>query len=151
MRDLARGVFPPTLTERGLAEALRSHIDKANLPATLDDGLEGARFDATTEAAVYFCIREALQNASKHAPESPLTLQLAYDPGTSTLTFAVRDNGPGFDAATVKRGSGLQNMVDRVEALDGTLAFATEAGRGTTVMGSVPVAPLSSPVTVTLS
>lgn len=138
VRALGRGLFPPTLAERGLARALEADVEKANLPAVIDwEDLGDARFETSTEAAVYFCIREALQNASKHAPGSPLHARLAYD--GAELAFDVRDEGPGFDPAAITRGSGLQNMVDRVEALDGTLTFSSEGGQGTTVSGRVPI------------
>ncbi len=137
LRDLARGLFPPTLAERGLVSAVRAHIEKTKLPVTLEDGgVEGARFDVSAEAGIYFCIREALQNASKHAPGLPLTVGFARE--GEALVFSVADEGPGFDPATVRRGSGLQNMVDRMEALGGTLDFQTAPGRGTKVMGRVP-------------
>ena len=143
LRDLARGLFPPTLVERGIGAALRSHVEKVNLPATVEDAdLANARFEGTIEAAVYFCIREALQNASKHAAGTKLTVNLAYDRGSRGLSFAVADDGPGFDPDTVIRGSGLQNMIDRIEALDGSLRFVTAPGAGTTVAGHVPAEPV---------
>ena len=141
LRDLARGLFPPTLAERGLAAAVRAHVTKAELPAVVkDDGATDLRFELNAEAAVYFCIREALQNASKHAPGLPVTIRLGVDDDGDVLVFDVCDQGPGFDPATVVRGSGLQNMVDRVEALGGTLDFVVAGG--TTVRGRVPLAGL---------
>jgi signal transduction histidine kinase len=137
LRDLARGLFPPVLVDQGLEAALRAHIDKLGLRASLQEGLKGSRFDQSAEAAVYFCIREALQNASKHASESPITIRLAADGGS--FEFSVTDEGPGFDATAMGRGSGLQNMVDRLEALGGTLEVRSAPGRGTTIEGRIPV------------
>ncbi|HUP87415.1 MAG TPA: sensor histidine kinase [Acidimicrobiales bacterium] len=140
LRDLARGLFPPTLAERGLLAALQAHVAKTGLPVTVEDeGPTDLRFDLNAEAAIYFCMREALQNASKHAPGRPVTMRLAVDDGGGELSFSVTDQGPGFDPATVVRGSGLQNMVDRIEALGGTLEFLVGAGTGTSVCGRVPL------------
>ena len=140
LRDLARGLFPPTLAERGLVAAVRAHVTKADLPVTVEaEGVADLRFDLNAEAAIYFCIREALQNASKHAPGLPVTVALAVPRGDATLSFSVTDQGPGFDPATVVRGSGLQNMVDRIEALGGTLEFVCGAGTGTSVRGRIPL------------
>ncbi|HVF32568.1 MAG TPA: sensor histidine kinase [Acidimicrobiales bacterium] len=140
LRDLARGLFPPTLAEQGLVAAVRAHVTKTGLPVTVEeDGVAGLRFDVNAEAAIYFCIREALQNASKHAPGLPVTVVLNVADGGRTLSFSVTDQGPGFDPETVVRGSGLQNMVDRIEALGGTLEFVRGAGAGTSVCGHVPL------------
>ena len=140
LRDLARGLFPPTLAERGLVAAVRAHVTKAGLPGTVEEqGVADVRFDLNAEAAIYFCIREALQNASKHAPGLPVAIELARPPDGDTLSFSVTDQGPGFDPATVVRGSGLQNMVDRIEALGGTLEFVCDVGAGTSVRGRVPL------------
>ena len=88
------------------------------------------------EAAVYFCCLEALQNVAKYAGASRAVVELAEADGE--LRFAVSDDGTGFDPATTTRGSGLQNMADRVEALGGTLSVTSAPGSGTTVAGSVP-------------
>jgi len=144
VRELARGVFPPVLAERGIVSALRSHVTKLGLDATLvTDSIGDSRFDPQTEAAVYFSIREALQNASKHAAESPITISFSF--GDGSLEFSVSDQGPGFYPKAVKAGSGLQNMVDRIEALGGQLKITSEPGRGTKVVGRVQ-AKISEPV-----
>jgi signal transduction histidine kinase len=138
VRELARGVFPPVLAEKGIVSALRSDVTKMGINAKLEtDSLGDARFNPQSEAAVYFCIREALQNASKHAPDTPITISFSFKNGS--LEFSVRDQGPGFDVKTVKAGSGLQNMLDRIEAIGGSLSFDSAPGRGTTVKGRVPI------------
>jgi signal transduction histidine kinase len=138
LRDLARGLFPPLLVDRGLAAALRSHIEKMGMDAELHaDSLATTRFDTQVEAAVYFCCREALQNASKHAPGAHVVVMLAVQDGW--LGFSVADNGPGFDASKVVEGSGLRNLTDRLEALGGHLETRSAPGQGTTVAGQVPV------------
>lgn len=137
LRDLARGLFPPLLTDRGVVAALRAHITKMGIPAQVHaDSLEAARFEPQVEAAIYFCCREALQNASKHAPGSPVTVTLGLNDGW--LIFLVSDSGPGFDTTKVKEGAGLTNLADRVAALGGRLEVASQPGEGTTVVGHVP-------------
>jgi signal transduction histidine kinase len=139
LRDLARGIFPPLLADRGLARALHAHLSKQHPSATLEtDAAANARFPPEVETAVYFCCREALQNAAKYAPDAQLSVRLEVADGA--LQFAIIDNGPGFDPAISDRGSGLHGMADRVAAVGGTLHVDAMPGRGTTVRGWVPVA-----------
>ncbi len=141
LRDLARGIFPPLLADKGLVPALSAHIAKRELPARISagDGLAAERFDPHVEAAVYFCCLEALQNAAKHAGGSLIELRIAHQDGW--LEFVVKDAEPGFDPSSVRRGSGLRNMVDRVEALGGTLRLDS-SGLGTEIVGRIPVRPV---------
>ncbi len=137
LRDLARGLFPPVLVESGLVPALQAHVAKMGLEAqVVTDSVATTRFDPQVEAAVYFCCREALQNASKHAPGTPVTVRVVADDGW--LVFSVSDSGPGFDPATVAEGSGLRNLADRLEALGGHLEIRSAPGHGTTIGGRVP-------------
>ncbi|MGH2706608.1 MAG: sensor histidine kinase, partial [Actinomycetota bacterium] len=137
LRDLARGIYPPLLADQGVAAALRGHLAKVGAEASVEDHLEGARFDPQVEAAVYFCVREAVQNASKHVPGAALSIRLEAEEGE--LSFEVHDAGPGFDASSVRRGAGTQNMSDRIEALGGSIRIESEPGKGTMVVGRVPV------------
>jgi signal transduction histidine kinase len=89
------------------------------------------------EAAVYFCVLEALQNVQKYAGASRATVRLWHR--DATLGFEVEDDGRGFDVATVRRGSGLTNIADRLDALGGRLEIASAPGRGTRLTGTVPV------------
>jgi signal transduction histidine kinase len=136
LRDLAGGIYPAVLEERGLVAALETQARLAGVPVRVEaDGL--ARRPIETEAAVYFACLEALQNAVKHAGAAEVRIQLAEVAGR--LSFSVRDDGRGFDPAAVPGGAGLRNMADRVEALGGRLEVRSAPGRGTTVEGEVPI------------
>jgi signal transduction histidine kinase len=138
LRDLARGIFPPLLADKGLVAALDAHINKTKIPAMLrTDGSIG-RYNSSVEAAVYFCCIEAMQNASKYAEGSPILATL--EANDSSLSFEVSDEGPGFDPNDIHHRSGLQQMADRVEALEGTLEVTSKRnGGGTQVTGRIPV------------
>ena len=132
LRDLARGIYPPLLADKGLAAALESHARKAAVPVIVRaEGI--GRYAREVEAAVYFCILEALQNAQKYACAKQVTIRL--DEVGNQLCFAVEDDGRGLDMANAAPGSGLTNMQDRVEALGGTLSVSSAPGRGTQVSG----------------
>src|SRR5262249_50869295 len=90
------------------------------------------------EAAVYFCVLEALQNAAKYAQAQRARVTLGQD--GHALTFTVGDDGRGFNQATTPMGTGVQGMADRLAALGGTLAVASAPGHGPQVPGRVPVA-----------
>jgi signal transduction histidine kinase len=136
LRDLARGIYPPLLADRGLATAVESQARKVTLPVDVEaDGID--RYPQDTEAAVYFCILEALQNVQKYAGARRATIRLRAD--GEELQFEVEDDGKGFDPATQKKGSGTQNMEDRLDALGGSLAVRSAPGTGTTVTGRLPI------------
>lgn len=135
LRDLARGIYPPLLADKGLPAALEGHARKIHLPVTVEtDGL--GRYAQEVEAAVYFCCLEALQNIAKYADASHVSVNLATEAGQ--LNFEVIDDGKGFDPESKPQGSGLQGMADRLEALGGMLEVHSEPGTGTTVVGHVP-------------
>jgi signal transduction histidine kinase len=136
LRDLARGIYPPLLAERGLATALQAQARKATLPVTVEaDGI--GRYPQDTEAALYFCILEALQNIQKYAQASSATVRLREE--REQLSVEVADDGCGFDVSTTSRGNGLINMEDRLDALGGTLQITSSRGRGTTLRAVIPV------------
>jgi signal transduction histidine kinase len=136
LRDLARGIYPPLLADQGLVPALQAQARKASLPVEIDaDGI--GRYPQDTEAAVYFCTLEALQNITKYADASRATVGLACS--DSSLRFTVTDDGTGFDTASTRNGTGLQGMADRLAALGGALQVRSQPGRGTTVTGQLPV------------
>jgi signal transduction histidine kinase len=136
LRDLARGIYPPLLADKGLASALEAQSRKAAMPVRVEtDGI--GRFSQEFEAAVYFCVLEALQNASKYADASDVAVRLWQENGD--LLFSVADDGRGFDQETTPLGTGLQNMSDRLAALGGTLDIRSRPGGGTIVSGRIPV------------
>jgi signal transduction histidine kinase len=136
LRDLARGIYPPLLAEKGLVVALESQARKATVAVRVEaDDVE--RYPQDVEATVYFCVLEALQNVQKYAHATAVIVRLRGDEGT--LTFEVQDDGTGFDAATAKRGAGLTNMNDRVDALGGAVQVTSHPGSGTTISGELPV------------
>ena len=136
LRDLARGIYPPLLADQGLVPALQAQARKAALPVEIDaDGV--GRFPQDTEAAVYFCTLEALQNIAKYASASRATVRLSCSGGS--LRFTVTDDGAGFDTARTRHGSGLQGMSDRLAALGGALHVRSQPGHGTTLTGQLPV------------
>ncbi|HEY8676037.1 MAG TPA: sensor histidine kinase [Candidatus Dormibacteraeota bacterium] len=138
LRDLARGIYPPLLAERGLVVALESQARKATVPVTVSgDGV--GRYSQDVEAAVYFSVLEALQNVQKYAGASGVVVRLHADNGR--LRFAVEDDGRGFDVASVSRGSGLTNMEDRLDALGGELRVASSIGTGTSLEGWLAMTP----------
>jgi signal transduction histidine kinase len=138
LRDLAGGIYPPTLAERGVVAALAEQTEGLGIAIeVLDLGLADGRLPAEVEAAVYFSALEALQNAAKHAGATRVVVRL--DRGEGELAFSVSDDGRGFQPASAKRGSGLQNLADRLEALGGTLEVDAAPGAGATIRGRIPV------------
>jgi signal transduction histidine kinase len=139
LRNLARGIFPAVLADRGLVPALRAQLTKSTYVVRLEvnAALARARFDPPVEAAIYFCCLEALQNAAKHAPHAPVSVRISAD--DAWLMFEVVDQGPGFDTSLARPGTGLEGMADRLAAVGGALTIESSVGRGATVGGRVPV------------
>jgi signal transduction histidine kinase len=137
LRDLARGIYPPLLADKGLSAALEAQARKSTLPVTVE-AAELGRFPQDVEAAIYFSCMEALQNVAKYAGASRVTISL--DRSNGRLSFSVTDDGVGFDPAETTYGTGLQGIADRLDALGGAFEIISTAGVGTTVNGSVPVA-----------
>ena len=136
LRDLARGIYPPLLADLGLAAALNAQAAKSPLHVLVEaDGV--GRFGQDTEAAVYFCCLEALQNTAKYAHATQARICLQAQNGT--LCFTVSDDGTGYDSRRTPMGSGLRNMADRLAALGGRLEARSAPGHGTTITGHLPV------------
>ncbi len=136
LRDLARGIYPPLLADQGLGAALQAQARKAAVPTNVSvDGV--GRYPQEVEAAIYFCVLEALNNVAKYADATSAEISLAQRNGA--IEFRVTDDGLGFDPAAAARGTGLLGMADRLEAIGGSVTVETEPGAGTTVSGSVSV------------
>jgi signal transduction histidine kinase len=130
LRDLARGIYPPLLADKGLPAALEAQARKSTLPIEINtDG--ASRYTAEVEAAVYFSVLEALQNVAKYADASRVDVRLSQDDGY--LAFEVTDDGRGFDPARTGYGTGLQGIADRLGALEGSIDVDSQPGRGTRV------------------
>ena len=131
LRELAQGIYPPLLTERGLVVALQAAARRSVLPCTVNADPVPRQPEAV-EAAVYFCILEALQNAAKHSGADEVTVWLRSQP---RLEFAVVDDGRGFVVGEDGHTGGLLGMDARVRAAGGELRVESEPGRGTTIRG----------------
>jgi signal transduction histidine kinase len=138
LRDVAHGLYPQLLVDRGLRTALDAVARRAGLRVTVVDG-GLPRFSEALETTIYFCCLECLQNATKHAGAgASVTIRLAQNNGN--VSFTVEDDGAGFDLGTVQRGAGLTNLSDRVAAVGGMLSIDSRPGKGTRVTGDLPVA-----------
>lgn len=132
LRDLARGISPPVLADRGLEAAVQALADRSGVPVTVNAELPG-RLPAATENAGYFVVAEALTNATKHGGGAPVRITLWAE--HEELGIVVADAGPGGADPT---GSGLTGLRQRVEALDGWLNVSGPAGEGTTIRAGLP-------------
>jgi signal transduction histidine kinase len=132
LRDLARGIYPPLLADKGLVTAIESQARKATVPVTVESEAI-RRYPQEIEAAAYFCVLEGLQNVQKYAGASHAVVHLREHDGA--LSFEVRDDGRGFDPATVRLGAGLNNMRDQLDALGGRLDIVAAPGEGCRVSG----------------
>jgi signal transduction histidine kinase len=137
VRSLAHGVYPALLETHGLLEALRSAARRSPGPVVVRGDV--GRYAADTEAAIYFCCLETLQNVAKHAgPDAMADLRLWEDGGS--LIFQTSDSGGGFAVGETPQGQGLLNMHDRLAAVGGTLSLTSRLSLGTVVKGCVPIA-----------
>ena len=140
LRELARGIHPAVLTERGLGPALNAIAARAPVPVTLEtDGEQ--RLPAPVEVAAYFVVAEALANVAKYAQATEATVAVHRTNGT--LTVEITDDGIG--GADEAQGSGLRGLGDRVAALDGTLSLDSPPGRGTRLHVEIPCEHLAAP------
>jgi signal transduction histidine kinase len=134
LRALAHGIYPSLLADRGLIDALRGAAGGSPLPVEIV-ATELPRFPEALETAVYFTCREAIQNATKHAEgASRVRVRIWTD---DMLRFEVNDDGAGFVPSRQANG-GLRNMHDRIEAVGGRVAIASDQLHGTNVRGFVP-------------
>jgi signal transduction histidine kinase len=134
VRDVAQALYPRLLLERGLVSALEDTISPVGVRHN-----EIGRHEAELEAAIYYCCLEAVHNANKHGGPG-VTINVSLYEDADRLSFEVRDDGPGFDPTSPRDGMGLQNLQDRLSALDGQLSITSAPGSGTVVSGIVPLA-----------
>ena len=133
LRELARGIHPAVLSDRGLVPALEMLADRATVPVELCAALD-ARLPPPVEAAAYYVVAEALTNAAKHARASCVNVNVRRSDGRAVVEVA--DDGVG--GADLKGGSGLRGLRDRVEALGGALDVESREGGGTTLTARLP-------------
>jgi signal transduction histidine kinase len=134
LRELARGIHPAVLTDRGLEPALEALTTRVPVPVTLEVA-SADRLPAPVESAAYFVVSEALANVAKYAQATQATVAVRRVNGG--LTVEVSDDGVGGADAT--GGSGLRGLADRLGAIDGTLSLDSPAGRGTRLRAEIPV------------
>src|SRR5581483_3717247 len=134
LRELAQGIHPAVLTERGLSEALEVLAARTPLPVALDVQLD-ERLPEPVEAAAYYVVSEALANVVKHAGANAASVRVARRNGSAAIE--VTDDGAG--GADPEAGTGLWGLRDRVETLDGRLEIASEPGCGTLVTARIPL------------
>jgi signal transduction histidine kinase len=137
LRELARGIHPAVLTERGLGPALSALAARAPVPVRIETDGDG-RLPGPVEIAAYFVVSEALANVAKYAHATEATVAVRRD--TGRVTVEVADDGVG--GADASQGSGLRGLADRVAALDGTVSVESPAGRGTRLRVVIPCKPV---------
>ena len=133
LRELARGIHPAILTDRGLGPALEAILARAPLPVELLE-LPAERLPEQVEAAVYYVVAETVTNIAKHAQAESATVSVTL--AHNTARVVITDNGIG--GADPARGSGLRGLADRIEALDGGLRIESPASTGTRIEAQIP-------------
>jgi signal transduction histidine kinase len=133
LRELARGIHPAVLTDRGLAAALTGLSGRAPVPVEILE-TPRERLPGPVESAAYFVVSEALTNVARYAEAERASIRVARRNGA--VAIEVHDDGVG--GADPERGSGLRGLSDRVAALDGRLEVISPEGGGTTVRASIP-------------
>jgi PAS domain S-box-containing protein len=138
LRELARGIHPAVLSDRGLAAAVEALVSRSPVPVETD--VPQLELPPAVQAAAYYVVAEALTNVVKYGQATTAEVSVVADNGTVRVT--VRDDGVG--GADPAQGSGLRGLADRVEALEGKLVVESPRGSGTTVHAEIPIA---APVT----
>ena len=142
LRELARGLHPNVLTDRGLGPALEALVMRSPIPVDVD--VPDERFPPAIEAAAYYVAAEALANVAKYAHAESACVRVLEDGDEGTMIVEVTDDGVG--GADPARGSGLEGLVDRVEALDGSFEVVSPPGGGTRVRATIPLVPRVLPL-----
>jgi signal transduction histidine kinase len=137
LRELAGGIHPAVLSDHGLGPALEALASRAPLPVQVRCTLEGTPLRPAVEAAAYFVTSEALANVAKYAQASEASVAVSLD--DDRLHLDVSDDGVG--GADPAKGSGLNGLRDRIDALDGRLEIESPPGVGTTLRIEIPMRP----------
>jgi signal transduction histidine kinase len=134
VREISRGIHPAILSKGGLGPALKTLARRSAVPVELSLGVH-ERLPESTEVAAYYVVAEALTNTAKHAQASKVDVRVDAD--DANLHLSIDDDGIG--GAAVGKGSGLTGLVDRVEALGGTMRVSSRIGCGTSLRVSIPL------------
>jgi PAS domain S-box-containing protein len=135
LRELARGLHPAVLTDRGLGPALEALAERSTMPVELRVELDG-RLPTGVEVAIFYVVAEALTNVAKYAGATAALVHVQAEPGS--VSVVVADDGMG--GADPSDGTGLRGLVDRVAALDGRLEVESPPGGGTRILATLPLA-----------
>ena len=135
LRELARGIHPAILSDRGLGPAVQGLADRVPLPVEVDVALP-ERPAPPVEVAAYFVIAEALTNVARYAKAHEARVEVRRH--TGAVAVEVSDDGIG--GAEIERGTGLRGLQDRLAALDGTLEIESPPGGGTRLRATIPEA-----------
>jgi signal transduction histidine kinase len=133
VQEISRGIHPAILSKGGLGPALKALARRSTVPVELDLRADRRLPDAV-EAASYYVVAEALTNAAKHAQPSGVNVSVVAE--GATVHLSIRDDGIG--GADAANGSGLTGLIDRVEALGGTVVISSQPGNGTSLLGQIP-------------
>jgi signal transduction histidine kinase len=134
LRELSHGIHPSILSKGGLGPALRTLARRSAVPVDLDLGVD-RRLPDSVEVGAYYVVSEALTNVAKHAHAS--VVQVGVETHDAHLRLSIRDDGIG--GADAAKGSGLIGLIDRVEALGGTMAISSHSGSGTALLVEIPL------------
>ncbi len=141
LRELARGLHPAILSDRGLQPALQALAERSPVPVGLEVDFD-ERLPGAVEVAIFYVVSESLANVVKYAGATSVTVRAAY--AGDAIAVEVADDGVG--GADASAGSGLRGLADRIEALDGRLQVESPAGGGTRVVATIPLATVRQPV-----
>ena len=134
LREISRGIHPAILSKGGLCPALKALGRRSAVPVQLHLAVEG-RLPETAEVAAYYVVAEALTNVAKHAQASEVSVSVELE--GANLRLSIRDDGVG--GADSRKGSGLLGLIDRVEALGGTMRITSKSGSGTSLLATIPL------------
>jgi signal transduction histidine kinase len=134
LREISRGIHPAILSKGGLGPALKTLARRSTVRVELDVGVD-RRLPECAEVAAYYVVAEALTNAAKHARACEVSV--CVDVEGANLRLSIRDDGIG--GADIAKGSGLTGLIDRVEALGGTMAISSHTGDGTSLRVRIPL------------